>query len=488
MCNRYSSVILLLALATSPHLAASARVSPAKGVLNSDEAATQGYKAYDAEAPCWGCSTYPEAPDYADNWLTEVGLESSVAALTAAIEEGVELTDSEKNAALKLNWDMAVHAIINTMQGQACLDLCAVCMPSPVEMATAETAKLKTIHIQRSKNWQNASIWPVTGTVDTALGAFFGLVIPDTHVAALIGGGFTGVEAGAATGEFVASKTNNSFAGNILGAIAGISSGVVSGVATFAAIETLGLALGIWKGVGLTAAATDCKRVGFERFHGGENLDEGTMLEQPFTSKPWNPNYGLKRLRSWMKDNADWQQNTEQTEIHAGDPEAIKHCERVRDHNFDMRHASECLTHSQLCGSGGSLILPVPGDATCQAISNVKYLEEKAVQFGDDPEEGFFAQWRKMQEQIKEETGYDGKMAQCVSTLCKYDGFRKAGLKLHPDRINSMAHISADEKLILENTFKFLVSCKTDYKGADGDELTMNSAEERELICKHVPS
>jgi len=536
MRNRCSSVIFLLALATSPHVAASARVGPAKAVLKHSEAVI---KSDDAEAPCWGCSTYPEAPDYADNWLTmtELGLWESVEALQAADEQGYRgavrkvwadgmglgsnfgggklsdgrrdsgRRDSEQIAALKLNWDMAIHAIINTMQGQACLDLCAVCMPSPKEMATADS-KFKTIHISRSKNWQNASIWPVTGIVDTALGAplgaMLGLPLAVTKFFRFVPKGYQG------------NKTASSFAGNILGAIAGISSaGVLSGGKYLGAIQELNMAAGIWKGVGLTAATTDCKRVGFERFHGGGNLDLGSLREQPFTSKPRNPDYGLKRLRWWMEDNKDWKQDTAKTEIHAGDPDAIKHCERVRDHSFDVRHASECLTHSQLCGSGGSLILPVDSAETCKAMSDVEYLEKKAVQLGDTAQGGLFAQWRTMQEQIKKATGYDGKMAQCVSTLCEYGGFRKASLKLHPDRVKNMEisadeklifentlklhpdrvnnmEISADEqllfentyKLILENTFKFLVNCKTDYKGADGDELTLNSNEEREASCK----
>merc|ERR1719440_2337009 len=102
-----------------------------------------------------------------------------------------------------------------------------------------------------------------------------------------------------------------------------------------------------------------------------------------------------------MVDNADWKQNIAKTEILPGDEDAIHHCERVRDHSFDMRHASECLKHSQLCGPKGGFLLPaVGGPQMCKALSDVNYLETKAIELGDDPENGMFAQWRKMQQQI----------------------------------------------------------------------------------------
>jgi len=237
----------------------------------------------------------------------------------------------------------------------------------------------------------------------------------------------------------------------------------------------------------LTAMATDCKRVGFERSTGGKAKDEGSFRDQPFTSIPMNSKYGLKRLRQWMKDNSDWQSDTRRAEILPTDSKSIEHCERLRDHSFDMRHASECIRHSQLCGPGGGLVLPVASADMCRSISNVSWLEQTAVSLGDDPETGLFATWRKMQQEIGETTGFDGKKLQCLRTLCEYGGLRAGALKLHPDRVNLM-DISDDEKAKLSNTFSFLTACKSDYTGLDGEELTLNKKEEREAICNGLAS
>lgn len=472
-------MIFLLVLVTSAPMAASSRAKSTKHKLAGNE----------TERPCVGCNKYPEAPNYPDDWLTEVGLVQSIQQLQEIEQdEGGALTDEEKEEALKLKFEMAAHAVFNSMQGQVCMDMCAVCMPNMADMTSEKTAQLQSIHISRSKNWQNTSIMPVLGTVDTALGAVVGTLsgIPVGLASFFVGGGVTGAVAGTATGEFVANKTGSSFAGNILGAIAGIGTGAVSGATYLATSEILGLTAGMWKGAGLTAATTDCKRVGFERFHGGENRDEGPEKDQPFTSIPWDSHYGLKRLRQWMKDNEGWEQNTALHEIFPGDDTSIRHCERVREHSFDMRHASECVKHSQICGPSGGFILPVPGKDMCKQVSDINYLEEKAIELGDDPETGMFAQWRKMQQEISEKTGFDGKKAQCINTLCKYGGYRKASMKLHPDRLVRM-NIPAEEKLLLKNTFVFLNSCKTEYTGADGEELTLNSSEERDSVCKAQP-
>lgn len=484
-----SSVVTLLVLAA---LSDSARVRAGRLQLETDDAdgklevETNDGDA-DIEAPCFGCNKYPEAADYPDNWLTEVGAQKTMEMLNEMKEAKAdeELTDEEKLTAFRLNWDMAAHAVFNMVQGQGCMDLCAICLPSQMDMASKHP-KLQTIHVSRAKNWQNATLWPLTGTVDVGVGAVVGAVsgIPAALASFFVGGGFTGIAAGSGLATVVANKTGSSFAGNLLGAVAGITTGVLTGVTYFAAIEILGLALGVWKGVGLTAAMTNCKRVGFERFQDGEHKDMGSdRKEKPFTSVPFNSTYGLKRLRQWMKDNEDWRQNTARYEIGEGDEKSLEHCERVREHNFDMRHATECLKHTQLCGPQGSLIMPVTSPGSCQKVSSIEWLEEKAVQFGDDPEKGIFAQWRKMQKEIQEKTGFDGKQVQCVVTLCKYGGYKKASMKLHPDRL-VRANISDEERLLLQNTFTFLGNCKTEYKGMDGGELKLDSAEERDVVCE----
>merc|ERR1740129_1369797 len=142
-----------------------------------------------------------------------------------------------------------------------------------------------------------------------------------------------------------------------------------------------------------------------------------------------NSQYGLKRMRQWMKDNSDWKHNIGQEEILPGDEGAIEHCERVREHSFDIRHAGKCVEHSQLCGPNGALLLPM-GKGMCSKISNITFLEEAAILFADYPETGLFAQWREMQEKIREGTGFDSKKALCVKELCKYGGFQKAGLEM----------------------------------------------------------
>jgi len=437
------------------------------------------------ESLCIGCTKYPEAPDYEDDWMTEIGLSNTLQNLTRpSQDEDADLTEEEKVRALKTRWNMAAHGIFDIIQGQACMDLCAICMPSKEELIRQGDPKGSSVHITRARNAQDASIWPMIGTVDSTLGAVMGTVgvIPIALVGFFVGGGVTGAKVEGATGNIIANKTTSSFAGNVLGAIAGITTGTVSGAAFSAVIEVLGLAAGLWKGVGLTKLATDCKRVGFERFERGRQRDQGDYNEQPFTSKSWSRQYGLKRLRQWMKDNEDWRQNDAREEIFPGDAEAIHHCERVREHSFDMRHATECLRHSQLCGPGGALVLPVSSQGMCQKVSNISYLEAKAVEFSDRPEEGLFAQWRKMQEQTRSKTGFDGKKEQCLRTLCEYGGFRMAALKLHPDRIMHQ-DMPDDDNQRLANLFTFLSSCKAQYTGADGGELTLNDKGERESSC-----
>eukprot|EP00440_Ansanella_granifera_P011023 gb/GFBE01011956.1/.p1 GENE.gb/GFBE01011956.1/~~gb/GFBE01011956.1/.p1 ORF type:complete len:470 (+),score=114.47 gb/GFBE01011956.1/:1-1410(+) len=436
---------------------------------------------------CIGCTHYPEAPDYEDDWRTTEGLEAGLKKLARVEEKAKAKGEAGQRQqlqleALVLGWQLRVHQIFSAMQGHSCMDVCAVCVPSMQDMADSEGLKLNTVHITRAKNAQDASlVYPFVGAVDATLGTVAGAAagIP----ASLLGFFGVGTLAGVGLGNLTTNSLGGGVFGNILGAVAGTATGAVSGAASLAAIELFATGAGAYKGVGLTGMTADCKRVGFERNSGGSTKDKAPYSDQPFTSKTLDPHYGLKRLRQWMKDNEDWQQNSARQEIHPTDEPAIEHCERVREHGFDMRHATECVKHSQLCGPQGGFVLPVPSGSMCKAISNSSWLEEMAVMLDPQDSSGLFQQWRKMQEEIRESTGFDGKRAQCVRTLCEYGGFRRASRKLHPDKL-AYAAISEEEKRRLSNLFVFLSSCKAEYTGLDGSELTMNSAADREAICK----
>merc|ERR1719152_554229 len=72
-----------------------------------------------------------------------------------------------------------------------------------------------------------------------------------------------------------------------------------------------------------------------------------------------------------------------------------------------------------------------------------------------------FAQWRKLRDQIKKETNYDGERDQCIAMLCKYGGFKEAK-KLHPDMVNRQNY-TEEEKLERINMFTFLNNCKAKF-------------------------
>ncbi|CAL1141661.1 unnamed protein product, partial [Cladocopium goreaui] len=60
-------------------------------------------------------------------------------------------------------------------------------------------------------------------------------------------------------------------------------------------------------------------------------------------------------------------------------------------------------------------------------------------------------------------------------------GFKKAGLKLHPDRFLRM-ELTEKEKEEKTKEFKYLVNCKDSLKGPDGKELTLNQKEHRDSL------
>merc|ERR1719361_2884072 len=75
---------------------------------------------------CIGCHHYPEAPNYPNDWLSDFGMSDTIDALEdQRALEGDNLTPEEQVAALKINLLMAAHTFFNTVQGQACMDLCA---------------------------------------------------------------------------------------------------------------------------------------------------------------------------------------------------------------------------------------------------------------------------------------------------------------------------------------------------------------------------
>jgi len=443
-----------------------------------------------------GGKEYPKADDYyPDDWQNTGSLGRVGEALKdlQADANDTGISDEEKAEALMLTWTLAMHGLFNAMQGQGCSSLCAVCLPRPENVDPDGDLELKSISIRRAKNLKDGLIAGVTIPVDTILGGAVGsLAALPVAVAGLFAGG---IAAGAAAGEAVAASSSNvtgSFAGNILGLVAGVTTGSITGVMLAVAAEVLGVGAGFWKGVGITAANTKCKRVGFSQSSGGKK-----DTEKRFNSIDWNENYGLKRLRKWMDENAPANatsgeevataEQAQRANQFAQDSNAIGHCERLRDHTFDMRHAGECIRHSQLCGSGGGVIVPSNSNTQCRKYSDLSYLEELAVMFGDDNKTGMFAQWRAFQEMAKDGWGYDGKKRQCIKTLCKYGGYKKAARKLHPDKVRNM-DIDEDEKEVLINVMTFLNQCKAEeaYEVSQGQPLTLNDPAEREAFCKAV--
>lgn len=191
--------------------------------------------------------------------------------------------------------------------------------------------------------------------------------------------------------------------------------------------------------------------------------------KQRFKTKKGENAYGLKKLRQWNKDNAN-PGNTALSEVQDGDEPATSHCERLRHYSFDVRHATQCVSHSQLC-DGPALVVPRVFNGQCTKMSDAHWLEEQATLLGDDPNTGIFSQWRKLRDQIKKETNFDGERSQCIAMLCKYGGF-KAARKLHPDMVNRQ-NFTEEEKLERINMFKFLNNCKDKFPALvelDGDK------------------
>eukprot|EP00931_Biecheleriopsis_adriatica_P074984 TRINITY_DN48949_c0_g1_i1.p1 TRINITY_DN48949_c0_g1~~TRINITY_DN48949_c0_g1_i1.p1 ORF type:complete len:387 (-),score=78.08 TRINITY_DN48949_c0_g1_i1:48-1208(-) len=376
--------------------------------------------------------------------------------------------------------DLAAHIVFHVMQGQGCKSACAVCLPNEAEaekLARGETPTLRSVRVERKKGVLDKVLWAPVMPIDTLVGGLVGgiaAILPAFGIGIAAGTGVGGL-AGSSVGSAVG---NTSLAGAILGLSSGLATGVVSGVGVAAALELTGILVGALKGVDLTAALTDCERVGFRRSLNGKWMDEGKDRDQPFTTIPPLGKYGLERLREWMAKNED-QSNLMSEEIFPHDEQSVHHCERLRTHNFDMRHLQQCVRHSQLCGPSGAVIVPLGYRNTCRSLSSADVLEQWALRAGDDPETGFFAQWKQMR---SETSGTDDTRSKCIQLLCEHRGFRKASLKFHPDRINNMK-ISDEEKETLTATMSFLSQCKLDFQDKGLDGLLQNTKEARVEHC-----
>mmetsp|Transcript_95412 Transcript_95412/g.169387 ORF Transcript_95412/g.169387 Transcript_95412/m.169387 type:complete len:443 (+) Transcript_95412:36-1364(+) len=405
---------------------------------------------------CIGCKNYPRAPNY-----TSTPSEENAKLQELAKDGGTQPISGEIARAVQDQWNAIVDILLSVQQGQACMDMCAVCVPKMKDALDQGSPTLKTIAVTRSKDWQDLAIWPFLGAVDATLGAVSGAIngLGVSLSAFFLGGGAVGTAAGAVVGMKTAGAAGGGVlggaAGNLLGSLAGLSTGAVSGSVLLATTELVTTVLGAYKGVGIIGATTDCRQVGFKRSVDGE-MEESL----PFQSEPLNPNYGLRKLRKWTELG-----NGEMTSLDQNE-EALKHCEHVRDHNFDLRHLADCVRHSELC-DGPALVMPVVSEAQCRDMSNATFLQQLAVAAGDAKKE-LFAQWRRFQDMVKNATGIDGERMQCVADLCSQGGLSKALQSLHDGELTEA------ERTQLMNSVVFLKECKAKYK------ISMDSQDERQ--------
>mmetsp|Transcript_46697 Transcript_46697/g.117538 ORF Transcript_46697/g.117538 Transcript_46697/m.117538 type:complete len:471 (-) Transcript_46697:134-1546(-) len=430
-----------------------------------------------AEQSCIGCGKYPEAPDYSDGLDDEDDFLASLEQLEEELHDTIKDLDPEKPEApvtiagklgpIQKVWNYLMDAIFRALQGQTCMSLCALCVPKLEELAqqmSKDAVALKSVFIERNKNWQALSVFPVLGPVDSVLGGVFSILhgLPLAILSFFAGG----TVVGAGTGVAVSGATSDSIgsmAGNLLGLLAGISTGVVSAGVLFSGVEIVHLLKGFYKGLNIVAKLTDCKRVGFETNVNGQGLEE-----QPWETDFGSSDYGMKKLRRW----------TNESSAEDGDFEAMKHCERIREHSFDMRHATECVKHSQICGGPG-LLMPAMSEKHCRSISEAPLLERMAVQWGEGAErrKTAFSAWRLVQEVVKSKTKWDGKKEQCRSMLCEFGGLAAAEEKFSPDAVKQM-DIPETEKVQYKNIVVFLAACASEYN------LELNDVAARDVACK----
>jgi len=412
---------------------------------------------------CIGCTSYPRAPDY------EESIEEETEKLEGFVkDEGTQPISGDIAKAVQDQWNGIVDILLSVQQGQACMDMCAVCIPKVKEALDEGSPTLKTVLVSRKKDWQDLAMWPFVGPVDAALGGIVGAIngLGVGLSAFFLGGGVVGTAAGAVVGIKTAGAVGGvlgSDAGNLLGSLSGLSTGAISGSVLLATTELVTTVVGAYKGIGIMAVSSDCRQVGFK------NSVDGNMDNiQPFKSEPFNPNYGLRRLRDWTAKGNGENKNFDQNE------EALKHCEHVRDHTFDLRHLADCVRHTELC-DGPALVMPVASEDQCRAVSDAKFLQRLAVAAGDT-KKAIFGQWRQLQEMVKNATGIDGERLQCVADLCNQGGLSQALKNLEDEELTEV------ERIQLKNSVNFLQDCKSKYG------ITMDSPEERQecILVGHI--
>lgn len=429
-----------------------------------------------------GVKDYPRHPEYAEPWTNAENLVKQTERALAVIDRlkaGGEATDEEKRVAFETMVFISNQVRIE-MPSIACQDLCAMCVPSEAALESSQKLAIKSIFVERAKGWTDAVKMPVVGVVDGTAGLVAGAV---GGLFVGVGGGIAlGAGGGVAAGAAFNYRTNTTMAGIpgfVLGTVAGLSVGVVSTAALLVLAELTMPLMGAVMGVGLTGATTACTRVGFEAA-----VDGAPEGDQSFPNKFMNSEYGLKTLRKAMGYDKDWftEAPAESEEIVALDSEralksldyaAISHCEYLRDRDFDIRHVMECLKHSMLCGSQGAFLFPTNDAGSCAAMSNAKMLEDQTQQ---DQNDGLYQLWQEKMEAKRSR-------AKCVAKLCAYKGFKRAVLMTHPDRVDNDSSLSDEEKTERLDDFLLLNECKDRFKGADGGELTLNSADERRDVC-----
>jgi len=281
------------------------------------------------------------ADDYKDNWLQSDWLQS----------DGFEKSDGQKSAD---QWAMIMHAKFTKRQGQVCVNLCVLCDH------VGQKGELTTVSIARAKSARDLLKTSVIAPVDTVLGTAKGAIV--------------GAQKGMTDSLETSVDVGGWFAGDIAdGAFVGPLSLIPLGFVTPVLLthaELKGLLTGLNHGIGMVKKFTKCGRVGFD----------GNTQGHAIASQPWHSSvggdYGLKKLRSWNAENAE--KNPELR----GDADATRHCERLRDQSFDMRHAMDCVKHSKICGGTG-VVLPIYNADTCRKMSSKEdlkqYIEKQGI-------------------------------------------------------------------------------------------------------------
>ena len=400
-----------------------------------------------------GVDDYYRAGEFEDTWVQKDNYEKRLEELQAKVEKmqsdplRTSISPEEAKNLLKDLWMITAQKLADVIS-YTCFNVCLLCEPSPAELAGDQ---LKTITMTRSKDYKDKAKMALLAPADATGGLITGI----------FGGLATAGISGAAVGIVTAEKVDNGF----LSLMAGIVSGAVTAGVVLPFAATVLPLLAAAEGVGLTGAYTNCARVGFEEARNGSFLEH-----QPFQTRMSASGYGLKLLREAMHYNKSWFEGHNFRSIDAEvfkadksstpelqDYKAMSHCEYLRLRPFDIRHAMLCARHSMLCGRRGGMLLPGTKDSQCAAASK-------------SPDSNPFEGLGDLFQESKEK-------AMCIKLLCTYGGYKKAALKLHPDRFHRLLDMSEAEKQAKTEDFKMMVNCK------DKFQLTMDSAEERDESC-----